>query len=125
MTMRVNPVGWIEIYVQDMQRARGFYEGVLQVQLEKIEGPEFAMWAFGMDPEKPGCSGALVQAECASSGGNGTLVYFSCEDCAQEEGRVVEFGGKVEREKMSIGPYGFISLAFDPDGNMIGFHSMK
>ena len=123
--MRVNPVGWFEIYVQDMNRAKPFYEGVLQVQLEKLEGPGFEMWAFGMDPEKMGASGSLVQAECVASGGNSTLVYFSCEDCAQEESRVVPFGGKVERTKMSIGPYGFISLALDPDGNMIGFHSMK
>lgn len=123
--MRVNPVGWFEIYVQDINRAKAFYEGVLQVQLEKLAGPDFEMWVFGMDPEKTGASGALVQAECVASGGNSTLVYFSCEDCAQEEGRVVQSGGKVERAKMSIGPYGFISLALDPDGNMIGFHSMK
>lgn len=123
--MRVNPVGWFEIYVQDMNRAKAFYEGVLQVQLEKLAGPDFEMWVFGMDPEKTGASGALVHAECVASGGNSTLVYFSCEDCAQEESRVVQSGGKVERAKMSIGPYGFISLALDPDGNMIGFHSMK
>ena len=31
--MNVNPVGWFEIYVQDMERAKAFYELVLQTQL--------------------------------------------------------------------------------------------
>jgi hypothetical protein len=32
-------------------------------------------------------------------------------------------GQKPEREKMSIGQYGYVVLATDPDGNMIGLHS--
>lgn len=28
-----NPVGWFEIYVKDMDRARKFYESVFQVSL--------------------------------------------------------------------------------------------
>jgi hypothetical protein len=38
---------------------------------------------------------------------------------------VAAAGGKVHREKMSIGPYGFIVLAVDTEGNMFGLHSMK
>jgi len=34
-------------------------------------------------------------------------------------------GGRVHREKMSIGPYGFIALAYDTEGNMFGLHSTK
>jgi predicted enzyme related to lactoylglutathione lyase len=59
------------------------------------------------------------------AGGNSTLVYFSCEDCAVEESRVVPAGGKIEKEKFSIGPYGFITLAYDTEGNMFGLHSLK
>ncbi|HEX5056603.1 MAG TPA: VOC family protein, partial [Gammaproteobacteria bacterium] len=56
---------------------------------------------------------------------NGVLVYFGCEDCAVEESRVGKAGGSIKRPKMSIGQYGFISLVFDTEGNMIGLHSMK
>ena len=59
------------------------------------------------------------------SGGNATLVYFHCEDCAVEEVRVTSAGGKIHRSKMSIGEYGYIALAYDTDGNMIGLHSMQ
>ena len=31
-----NPVGWFEIYVQDMPRATAFYQTVLGVTLEKL-----------------------------------------------------------------------------------------
>jgi predicted enzyme related to lactoylglutathione lyase len=59
------------------------------------------------------------------SGGNSTMVYFQCEDCAVEGSRVAAAGGKVVREKLSIGQYGFIVLAHDTEGNMIGLHSMR
>jgi predicted enzyme related to lactoylglutathione lyase len=49
-----------------------------------------------------------------------TLVYFSCEDCATEGGRVNGAGGKVQREKMSIGEYGHIVLAHDTEGTCSG-----
>ncbi|MEH6875137.1 MAG: VOC family protein [Candidatus Competibacter sp.] len=123
--MRNNPVCWFEIYVHDMHRAKAFYEGVLGVTLSKLNSPEFEMWAFGMDAERVGAGGALVRMPGFPPGGNGTIIYFACEDCAIEEARVQAFGGKVQRPKMSIGEYGFITLAFDTEGNMIGLYSQK
>lgn len=123
--MKRNNVGWFEIYVDDMERARKFYDAVIGVKLEKLEGPDVEMWNFPMETDAPGSSGALVHMPGFPAGGNSTLVYFSCEDCAVEESRVVPAGGRVEKEKFSIGPYGFISLVYDTEGNMIGLHSMK
>jgi predicted enzyme related to lactoylglutathione lyase len=123
--MASNPVRWFEIYVQDMARARKFYETVLGLKLEKLEGPDLEMWAFPMAMDQGGTSGSLVRAAGVPSGGNSTLVYFGCEDCAAEASRVVPAGGKLEREKTSIGPYGFIALVYDTEGNMIGLHSMQ
>ena len=119
-----NAVGWFEIYVQDIQRAKDFYENVLAVTLEKLGGPEFDMWAFPNDMQHYGAGGALVSMPGVASGGNSTLVYFSCQDCAVEEARVEGAGGKVQRPKMSIGEYGFISLVLDTEGNMFGLHSL-
>lgn len=123
--MRNNPVCWFEIYVQDMTRARAFYEGVLGVALEKLPGPDIDMWAFGMAEDKTGAGGALVHMPGVPSGGNSTLVYFACEDCAVEQARVEACGGRIQRPKMSIGEYGFITLAFDTEGNMIGLNSQR
>jgi predicted enzyme related to lactoylglutathione lyase len=123
--MQSNPVGWFEIYVQDMARAKAFYEKVFDGTLQKLEGPDDEMWAFPMQDNKWGAAGALVRMEGCPSGGNSTMVYFSCDDCAVEAVRAGESGGKVVREKFSIGPYGFIALVTDTEGNMIGLHSMR
>lgn len=123
-----NPVGWFEIYVDDMSRARGFYEAVLKVELSAITDPteeSFAMWGFPTDMDQYGASGALVHCEGFKAGGNSTLVYFACEDCAVEESRVVAAGGKIERSKMSLGEHGSCTLAIDSEGNMFGLHSQN
>lgn len=119
-----NPVGWFELYVQDMPRARAFYEKVLGVTLSPLPTPDLEMLAFPMNMEAPGSSGALVRMPGVPSGGS-TLVYFVCDDCAVEGARVAEAGGKIHRDKISIGEYGFIVLAVDTEGNMFGLHSMK
>ncbi len=124
--MNRNPVGWFEIYVQDMQRAKKFYETVLGVELTKLDSPmpELEMLAFPMNMDSGGASGALARMEGCPSGGMGTLVYFSCEDCAIEASRVEQAGGKLCKRKMAIGHYGFIALVTDTESNMIGLHSM-
>jgi len=123
--MNNNPVVWFEIYVQDIDRAKNFYESLFQIKLERLNSPEPEMWSFPQVMDRMGASGALVKMDGFPSGGNSTLVYFSCTDCGIEEGRVVASGGRIQREKMSIGQYGFISLAFDTEGNMFGLHSMQ
>lgn len=125
--MNRNPVGWFEIYVQDMPRAKKFYESVLGVVLEKLESPfpDLEMLAFPLNMAAGGASGALARMEGCPSGGMGTLIYFSCEDCETEQSRVESAGGKVCKPKMSVGPYGFIALVTDTEGNVIGLHSMK
>lgn len=124
-----NPVVWFEIYVNDLNRAKAFYEKVFKTELTELENPEeggLKMFAFPGDMESKGkASGALVQVKGMEAGGNSTLVYFASEDCSIEEGRVEDAGGKLIRPKMSIGEYGFVSLAQDTEGNMIGIHSMN
>jgi len=108
-----------------MERATKFYKSVLQAKLDRLKSPGMEVWAFPMNMESTGASGALVKMPGFPSGGNSTLVYFSCVDCATEAGRVVKAGGRIQKEKFSIGEYGFIALAFDTEGNMFGLHSMK
>ncbi|WP_024870831.1 VOC family protein [Tolumonas lignilytica] len=125
--MKNNPVCWFEIYVQDLGRARTFYESLFQVQLETLTVADAPceMLSFPAEIDRWGAGGALTKMDGVSSGSGGTLVYFSCEDCAVEEGRVEALGGQIHSKKTSIGEYGFISLVVDTEGNMIGLHSMQ
>ena len=119
-----NNVGWFEIYVDDMSRAKAFYEEVIGVSLQKLD-IDVEMYTFPMDGEAPGSSGSLVHMPGFPAGRNSVLVYFTCDDCAVEESRVEGAGGRIEKSKFSIGPYGFVSLVYDTEGNMFGLHSMK
>ncbi|HVF64778.1 MAG TPA: VOC family protein [Casimicrobiaceae bacterium] len=125
--MKPNPVVWFEIYVDDMKRARAFYETVLGAKLERLEDPsgETEMWAFSMEQGAPGAMGALVRMKGVKAGGSSVIVYFSCDDVKTEAGRVTGAGGTISKDKMSIGQYGFIALVTDTEGNTIGLHSMK
>jgi len=124
MNTKRNPVGWFEIYVQDMERAKAFYEKTFQISLENLESPDLEMWMFPGQMENAGCNGALAKMSGKDSGNGGTIIYFSCADCAVEAARAAESGGQIQRPKLSIGEYGFIALVLDTEGNMIGLHSM-
>ena len=121
--MAVNPVIWFELYVNDMARARAFYETVLGRKLEPMHDAGIEYFAFPMQNDQVGAGGALAKMEGMAPGGGGTLIYFHCADCAVEEGRVAGAGGTVLKPKMSIGAYGFMSLVLDTEGNTIGLHS--
>jgi hypothetical protein len=125
VVMNRNAVGWFEIYVKDMDRARKFYEAVFAVKLEELQAPfpGVEMYCFPMFEDGGGASGALVKKEGLSSDGMGVLIYFSSQDCAIEASRVVENGGILHQEKMAIGIYGNIAIALDSEGNMFGIHS--
>jgi uncharacterized protein len=132
MTKQSNPVTWFEIYVQDMHKAKAFYEIVLAIQMADLEIPsdmesvnDFQMLAFPWVQGAPNATGALVKAKGVPSGGNSTLVYFTSEDCSIEEGRVENAGGKVIKPKFQIGEHGYCSICMDTDGNVFGLHSMK
>lgn len=129
--MKTNPIGWFEIYVQDAPRAKAFYETVFQGTLAPLGQPDpndpsgMEMWAFPSSMESYGAPGALVKMAGVPSGGNSTIVYFACDDCAVEAARAASNGGSVFKEKMSIGEYGYIALVNDSEGNLIGLHSMR
>jgi uncharacterized protein len=123
--MKTNPVAWFEIYVEDMERAKTFYETVFDTRLQQMDNPDLEMWGFPGEANRYGAPGALVKMPGFSAGQNSVLVYFACDDCAVEATKVKESGGQVHKPKFSIGEYGFIALVVDSEGNMIGLHSMK
>lgn len=125
--MKHNPIDWFEIYVQDIARAKKFYESVFQITLQKLDSPmpEVELWAFPAEMNLYGACGALVKMQGFTSSGNSTIVYFHCDDCSVEEGRAKSAGGKIQRPKTPIGQYGYISLVVDSENNTIGLHSMK
>jgi uncharacterized protein len=124
---RPNAIGWFDLHVDNMERAIAFYEAVFQQRLEPIGDPtgETAMRGFPTNMKAYGASGALVKSPHARPGVGGTMVYFSVDDCAVEEARVVAASGAVVRSKFSIGEFGRVTLCRDTEGNLFGLSSMR
>ena len=121
-----NTINWFEIYVNDMERAKIFYQNVFQKgDFISLSDSEIKMFAFPFDQNENTVSGALVETDYMKAGIGGTLVYFNCDDCAVEESRVEINGGKIIKSKFSIGEFGFVCIAQDTEGNLIGLHSIK
>lgn len=121
-----NAVGWFELYVTDLKRAKAFYQAVFQRSMEDLAmqaGSGLQMCAFTTNATATGASGALVKSNYMGPGTGGTLVYFSCMDCAVEAARAQTYGGKILQPKKSIGTYGFIAMVQDTEGNTVGLHS--
>ncbi|MFW5703547.1 MAG: VOC family protein [Patescibacteria group bacterium] len=120
-----NIVTWFEIYVEDMNRAKGFYETVLEKQLDQMPVPQelgMEMWAFPWSDDAPNAAGALVKSEMGKPGSTGTIVYFDSEDCSELD-RVEDAGGKILLPKTAVEGFGFFALFADTEGNTLGFFS--
>jgi predicted enzyme related to lactoylglutathione lyase len=128
MERKHNMVCWFEIYVNDMERAKKFYNTILDLEIVDANMPGMEMAFFPWVENAPNASGALIKMEGAKTEGIATLstmVYFQCEDCGVEESRVEVAGGKVHQPKYAIGEHGFCSICIDTEGNTFGLHSRK
>ena len=110
--------------MNDLKRAQAFYEAVFSRPLLPMpdDGTYQALMFQGEMPGT-GAMGALMQHPMRKPSTDGTLIYFSCEDCAIEVKKILANGGSVFKEKWSIGEGGFIAIVGDTEGNAIGLHS--
>lgn len=126
MNKQMNPVGWFEIPVADMARAKVFYEDVVGATFEDHQvGPVQMAWFMPMEMEAYGACGSLVQGGCCQPGAQGVLVYFTAPDLAATLKKAQEKGGTLIMDKTAIGEHGFIGIVQDTEGNYIGLHSMQ
>lgn len=124
--MKQNMVGWFEIPVLDMDRAKAFYEDVFQIELSIHDFGGFLMGWFPFDEGKPGAAGTLVKQDSYVPSQEGTLIYFSSENVQNEVSRIDSAGGKVIQEKTQISPeHGYMAVFLDSEGNKVALHSNK
>jgi len=120
-----NSVGWFDINVSNLDRAKKFYETVFNIQLFDLPIEWGKQSLFPFNQESPNISGALVEKIDMIPNSSNTVVYFESEDCVSEEKRIEKAGGKIVKPKMHIGEFGYVSIFIDSEGNTIGLHSRK
>jgi predicted enzyme related to lactoylglutathione lyase len=117
-----NTICWTDIPVTNLDRAIEFYSAVLgtAVTKESMPGMEFGLLPHANE----NVSGCLVKMEDNKPSENGPLVYLSVEGRLDDAIRAAQKGGgRVLKEKESIGPYGFRAIIRDTEGNRIALHS--
>ena len=120
-----NPVGWFDLNVANLDRAKKFYEAVFNLELTDLPIEWGKQSLFPSNHEGSNISGALVEKADFVPSSNNTVIYFETEDCIAEEQRIEKAGGKVVQPKLHIGEFGYVSIFIDTEGNTVGLHSRK
>jgi len=119
-------IGWFEIPVSDMNRAKAFYEKVFNIDINVMDFGGILMGWFPNKSKEYGVSGSLIQQESYLPSQEGTLVYFMSKDINTEIDRVEAAGGKIYQEKTKISDeYGFMGVFIDSEGNRVALHSQN
>jgi len=127
---RTNVLTWFEIPVRDTERAKQFYETILNIEMTTRSFPETAevLTFFPYDPTviqatSGRVTGALVTAPDAKPSAVGTLVYINAAPSIQEVlDRVEPAGGRILVPKTLMNA-GYIATILDTEGNRVGLHA--
>ena len=119
MPNQINPVGYFEIPVTDLDRAVKFYESVfgLKMELGTIDNIEMAFFPF--NDSGSGITGALAKGSIYKPSKEGALIYFNTDSIDEVLQRVKDNGGKTLYPKTSVGEYGYVAEFEDSEGNRI------
>jgi hypothetical protein len=108
------PIVHLEIPSPDVAKAGKFYSSVFGWGVEPSGDGGYMMFdtgteqlGGGLDPKSPVVEG-------------GIMFYIKVGDIAATLAAIEKAGGSVVEPKRSIGPWGFIAVFRDPNGNRVG-----
>lgn len=125
-----NILTWFEIPVTDIERAKTFYETILEIQMVSAADGNDESVFFPYNPNviqatSGRVTGVLSKSEKNSPSTNGPLIYINASPSLQTVlDKVVLAGGKVLSPKIQIPP-GYIAIILDSEGNRIGLHAER
>ena len=125
-----NVITWFEIPVADTNRARKFYETILDIKMntqymeETKEEATFFPSIPGIIQATSGrVTGALIKNERSKPSKEGSMVYLNAYPSIQTViDKIESAGGKVIVPKTKI-MAGYISVFIDTEGNKIALHA--
>jgi predicted enzyme related to lactoylglutathione lyase len=125
MDATVNSLNWFEISVNDIARAKTFYETVFAIQMREQEMMGMQMAYFPGEDNNGKVSGALVQSDMHKPSAEGSVIYLNGNPDLQEALDKIELaGGKVVMPKTHISDdVGYMAFFIDSEGNKVALHS--
>jgi hypothetical protein len=127
---QTNVINWFEIPVADTERAKKFYEIILDIKMQthymdetKEEATFFPSVPGVIQATSGRVTGALVKNTRSKPSGEGTLVYLNAYPLIQTViDKIEPAGGKIVIPKTKI-LAGYISIFIDSEGNKVGLHA--
>ena len=127
---RTNVITWFEIPVNNTDRAKKFYETILDIEMVTKQIPQTGeeLTFFPYDPAivqatSGRITGVLSKSPKSQPGDKGTIVYINAYPEIQKVlDKVEKAGGKilVPRTQMNAG---YIAVILDTEGNRVGLHA--
>jgi len=113
---------WFDIPCINLDRAIRFYSAVLACEIQKHEGPGFALGVLPHEGQAIG--GCLVTGTGEKPSDHGLLVYLNCDGRLDEAiTAVIPQGGRVINPAHAIAPHGRRAIILDSEGNRVALHS--
>ena len=106
-----------EISVDDMQRAINFYKNALGWEISQWDGPQEYWLVSTGKKEEPGIDGALTLRENTTPPVVNTIDVKNLDEALK---KVVNSGGTISVDKMSVPGIGFLAYCLDTEGNLFG-----
>lgn len=126
MSSAKHMISWFEIPVNDIERAKKFYETIFEIELFGIDmGDEFKMEVFPGGQESVSGTLVLNPSWYKTSNTNGPLIYLNGNpDLQVIQDRIEAAGGKVTIPKRQISEdHGYMAVFEDTEGNRVALHS--
>lgn len=118
-----NSAVWFDIPVSDLNRAKTFYESIMDI---KIFTEEFGDVKFCVLDHENGNGGCLVINKKEITSKSGILVYMNVDGRIHDAVSKVELnGGEIIEPARMIGPHGVRAVVLDSEGNRIALHSTE
>jgi len=113
---------WMDIPVDDLDRACSFYAKVLGCEMHPESFGDVRFAVIAHDDGNGGC--LIPRTEGTKPASGGPIVYLNVDGRIQDACKLVdELGGKVTMGTHPIGPHGFRALIEDSEGNPFALHS--
>ena len=127
MTSKENTINWFEISVQNLNRAKTFYESIFNIKMDTSNQMGMDMAFFPMEMGNGKASGCLCQSHLHKPSADGAKLYLNANpDLSVVLTKVAEYGGKVIMPKTKItDELGYMAFLVDTEGNSIALHSQK
>lgn len=114
-----------EISVEDFERAKGFYENVLEIEITEMNVLNTRIGMFPM--QEYSNWGCISKCERHNPSKDGTLVYINAgNDMEDILEKVESAGGEILTPKTKLSDqFGYMAAFTDTEGNRIALHAPK